>query len=381
MSSTGSENIKVLIVGQSCFAGQMIASTLRTDPSLEVLDICRNSSEITEKISFYNPDVIAVDAQMNNLAEKEYLRKIMDSNYAPVVMLGKKENSFQDILEYGSVNKNAYFVDRPDDYLELISEPVKKELIKKVHMAKNLKYNHIDNNCISFVEKNKTSNDTVISNKFTWEYRTNFTRRLGIKNIVAIGSSTGGPSALLDVIPSLPKNLSAAYLIVQHMPAGFTSSFAQRLDNLSQINVKEAEDGDIVQAGSAYIAPGGKHMMVEKDEFAGVLRIKLSNKPPKNSVRPSADILFNSLAETGLGNLVGIVMTGMGCDGREGLKNMKERNKAVIIAESEESCVVYGMPKAVIDAGIADRIVPVSQITNAIINYVGVDRNGYESIH
>lgn len=381
MDNAVSDNIKVLIIGQSYFSGQMIARTLLTDPSLEVVDIYRNDADIIEKISLCNPDVIAIDAQKHNLVEKEYLRKIVDSNFAPVIMLGKDEDSYKGIVEPDCQDKRTYFVNRQEEYLELISEPVKKELIKKVHMAKNLKYNLIDSNCISFVEKNKTSSNTVITKKLAYKHHTDFSRNFGIKNIVAIGSSTGGPSALLDVIPSIPKNLSAAYLIVQHMPAGFTYTFAKRLDSLSKINVKEAEDGDIVQEGTAYLAPGGKHMMVKKDENAGALRIKISNEPPKNSVRPSADILFNSLAQTDLDNLIGVVMTGMGCDGREGLKNMKERNNAVIIAESKESCVVYGMPKAVIDTGIADRIVPVSQISNEIINYVGVDRNGYESIH
>ena len=381
MYNSVSENIKVLIIGQSHFSGQIIANTLKSDSTLEVVDICRNNADIVKRINSCNPDVIAIDTQIQNIGGMEYLEKIINSNFAPVVMLGKNEESYESILKQGSVNARTYFVDRQDEYLEIISEPVKKELIKKVHMAKNLKYNHIDNNCISFDEKIDTSEDTIHYNKFERKYRSDFSKKLGIKNIVAIGTSTGGPKALLDVLPLIPKDLSAAYLIVQHMPPGFTNSFARRLDNLSEIRVKEAEDGDIVRAGTAYIAPGGYHMMVKKDEYAKNLKICLSDKPPKNSVRPSADILFNSLAETDLDNLVGIVMTGMGCDGREGLINMKERNNAVIIAESKESCVVYGMPRAVINAGIADKIVPASQITNEIINYVGVDRNGYESIH
>ncbi|MGE5328625.1 MAG: chemotaxis-specific protein-glutamate methyltransferase CheB [Deltaproteobacteria bacterium] len=381
MYNSSPENIKVLVIGQSYFTGQIIAKSLQSDSTLEVVDICRNNADIAKRINVCNPDVIAIDAQTQNTSEMEHIKKVLNNNFIPVVMLGKNEERYENIAKQDYRSAKTYFVNRQDDYLELISEPVKKELIKKVHMARNLKYNHIDNNSISFDDKIDTSNNTLHCNKFGWKYRNNFSKRLGIKNIIAIGTSTGGPKALLDVLPFIPKDLSAAYLIVQHMPVGFTASFAKRLDGLSEIRVKEAEDKDIVQAGTAYIAPGGYHMVVERNEYAGNLRIKLSDEPPKNSVRPSADILFNSLAKTDLDNLIGIVMTGMGCDGREGLINMKERNNAVIIAESEESCVVYGMPRAVINAGIADRIVPASQITNEIINYVGVDRNGYESVH
>lgn len=375
------ENVKVLIVGQSSLNGLLIAGTLQSDPNIKIVDMCKDNADIIEKINSYKPDVMTIDAKISDEGGMKRLEKIVGNTLIPVVVLGKKEEKENYLFKQAFDAGTAYFVDRPDDCMELISEPVKKELIKKVHTAKNLKYNLIENSCNSFADIFETSNYTLYKVKSNLQYRNEFTRKLGIKNIVAIGTSTGGPKALLDVIPMIPKNLSAAYLIVQHMPSGFTRTFAQRLDGLSKINVKEAEDKEIILEGTAYIAPGGYHMLVEKDEMAGNLKVRLSDIPPKNSVRPSADVLFNSLAETELDNLIGIIMTGMGCDGREGLINMKKRNNAHIIAESEDSCTVYGMPKAVINAGIADRIVPVEQITNEIIKYVGVHRNGYESIH
>ncbi|HHX59603.1 MAG TPA: chemotaxis protein CheB [Epulopiscium sp.] len=188
------------------------------------------------------------------------------------------------------------------------------------------------------------------------------------KTIVAIGTSTGGPKALHELLLGLPKDLQATYLIVQHMPAGFTKSLAERIDASAEIAVKEAEDGEQLQQGTAYIAPGGYHMLVENNSRP---TIKLTKLPPVKGHRPSVNMMLGSLHLMNTKHkIIGVIMTGMGSDGLDGLMALKEKENIPIIAQNEASCVVYGMPRAVVEAGIANKIVPLNQIANEIIRYV-----------
>ncbi len=187
------------------------------------------------------------------------------------------------------------------------------------------------------------------------------------RQLVAIGTSTGGPRALQAVIPKLPRDLSCGVVVVQHMPAGFTKSLAERLDTLSQVKVKEAEDQEYIKPATVYIAPGNYHMTVAL--VGGQFKIQLDQNPPVGSHRPAVNVLFDSLALFGE-KLVAVELTGMGCDGAAGMEKIK-KNGGYIIAESEETAVVYGMPKAVADLGIADKILPVTQVAGAIVEAVG----------
>ncbi len=198
----------------------------------------------------------------------------------------------------------------------------------------------------------------------------NETNGTELKSVVAIGASTGGPKALERVISSLPQNMPAAFLVVQHMPSGFTKSFADRLNRLSKLTVKEAENGDIVQAGCVYIAPGDYHMRVKKDNN-GNLRIKLDQDPPVNSHRPSVDVMLESLSDTGLNNIIAVIMTGMGSDGSKGIKKIKQKNKGYIIAQDEKTSVIYGMPKAAVHTGMVDAVLPLDDIAAEIKKTVG----------
>lgn len=193
-----------------------------------------------------------------------------------------------------------------------------------------------------------------------------------IKWLVAIGVSTGGPKALQEVIRFIPQSVPAAILIVQHMPTGFTRTLAERLNAMSSIYVKEAEDGEIVQSGHAYVAPGDYHMKVVTASDKS-LRIKLSQEPPIGGLRPSVNVMMNSVAETGFHKVIGVIMTGMGSDGSEGIVNIKQKNNGVIIAQDEKSCVVYGMPRAAVKTGCVDVVVPLNDISKQIVKYVGVE--------
>lgn len=189
-------------------------------------------------------------------------------------------------------------------------------------------------------------------------------------SVVAIASSTGGPKALQSLIPKLPANLNAPVLIVQHMPAGFTEALAGRLDSLSEISVKEAAEGDVLLKGHVYLSKGGRHMNVRKS--SGNQTIHYTDEPLREGVRPCANYLYESLADSAYDKVICVVLTGMGADGTEGIGNLKKKKKVAVIAQDEETCTVYGMPRSVSMAGLADREVPLAQIADEIIKNVGV---------
>ena len=231
-----------------------------------------------------------------------------------------------------------------------------KKVIENANMTKNIVF-HTKNT--KFGMQNFQKSDIV-----NIENNTNY------KKIVAIGTSTGGPKSLQEIIPKIPGNIPAAFLIVQHMPAGFTKSLAERLNSISELTVKEAEDGEIVRAGYVYIAPGNFHMLVKKID--GKLKIRLSDGPPVRGHRPSIDAMLNSLSKTGINDIVAIIMTGMGADGSEGIVNIKMKNNGFIIAQDEKTSVIYGMPKAAFETGVVDFVLPLQEIASQITKIVGV---------
>lgn len=191
-----------------------------------------------------------------------------------------------------------------------------------------------------------------------------------VKHIVVIASSTGGPKSLQAVVPNLPKNLDAAVIIVQHMPSGFTGSLANRLDELSQIRVKEAEHGEALENGIVYIAKGGKHLRVKKQGHN--YSIALSEEPTREGVRPCANYAYESLIDCDFEKNICVVMTGMGADGTVGIRNLKQQKEIDVFAQDQETSIIYGMPKSVVEAGLADWVVPLDAIANEITKEVGV---------
>ena len=187
---------------------------------------------------------------------------------------------------------------------------------------------------------------------------------------VAIASSTGGPKALQSLIPFLPAELDAPVFIVQHMPAGFTEALSIRLDQLSGLSVKEAAEGDTAEKGHAYLARGGRHMEIRKK--AGKEMLHYMDEPPREGVRPCANYMYESLMDSNYDEIICVVLTGMGADGTEGIRHLKEKKKVTVIAQDEETCTVYGMPKSVVQAQLADKILPLTQIAGEITKNVGV---------
>lgn len=196
-----------------------------------------------------------------------------------------------------------------------------------------------------------------------------------IRNIVMIASSTGGPKSLQTVVPRLPGNLNAAVVVIQHMPAGFTNSLAQRLDSMGDITVKEAEDGERMKNSRVYIARGGRHLKVMGSP-GHRFNIKLSDEPPREGVRPCANYSFESLAECDLDKIVCVVMTGMGADGTAGIKKLRQNRDVYTIAQDKETSIIYGMPRMIVESGMADRILPLQDIAEEITRKVGVLSDG-----
>lgn len=346
--------IKVLVVDDSAFMRKVISDILNSDDLIEVIDIAKNGNEAIEKAIRLNPDVITLDIEMPEKDGLSCLKEILAVKYIPIVMLSglTKEGAEDTIraLSEGAVD----FITKPTNIFDMTGDSKKSELIEKIKIARYITRVQRD---INKVIKIQPKSDIIKSSE--------------IKFIVAIGTSTGGPRALQDVIPLIPGGIPAAFLVVQHMPAGFTKSLAERLNGISEVVVKEAEHNEIIKPGYVYIAPGDYHMLVEKN-IRREVKIKLTQTPPVGSHRPAVNVMLESLSETGLTNLIGVIMTGMGGDGSEGLKKIKNINKAYVIAQDEVTCTVFGMPKVAIQAGVVDAIVPLKEISKEIMKIVGV---------
>ncbi|QZY56770.1 protein-glutamate methylesterase/protein-glutamine glutaminase [Crassaminicella profunda] len=348
--------IKVLVVDDSAFMRKVISDIITLDKELIVIDTARNGKEAIKKINEFSPDIVTMDVEMPIMDGITALKTIMQKSPLPVVMLSSvtKEGAEATLkaLELGAVD----FITKPTNIFKMNTEDMRIQLTEKIKMASRV---NVSIQCIHPSRKVKS-----ISNRSA-PYKQNSR----LKKIVALGTSTGGPRALQDVIPYLPKDIPASIIIVQHMPAGFTKSLAERLNNLSAINVKEAENNDRLLPGYAYIAPGGYHLKIIK--ASSDYKISLTKEAPVSGHRPSVDVMMNSLAYLELDNLVGVIMTGMGSDGAVGIKNIKQKS-GYTIAQDEATCVVYGMPKSAVNLGCIDEVVPLQDIAETITKIVGV---------
>ena len=359
--------IRVLIVDDSAFMRKLINDFLSEHEEIEVIGTARNGEDAIKKWRELHPDVMTLDVEMPKLNGLEVLKLIMQEQPLPVVMLSSNTKEGADTtlqaIQAGAVD----FVAKPSGSISIDLHKIKTELIQKVLSASkaNLTKMKIQEDAKPVGKKLNSSIDSEI--KLAGNVTTRgFTRES--KKIVCIGTSTGGPRALQQVITSLPKDIDAPLLVVQHMPPGFTKSLANRLDSLSQIRVKEAEDGEILQKGTAYIAPGGFHLKVKS--VGSTLAISLSQSPPRNGHRPSVDVMFESISTIKNYSKIAVIMTGMGSDGSKGLVEMKKNGIVKAIAESQDTSIVFGMPKAAIATNMVDEVANVENIAQSIMNYI-----------
>jgi len=369
--------IRVLVVDDSAFMRKIITNLLTTSPDIEVIGRAKNGQEAIEKVTELRPDVVTMDLEMPVLDGLQALGYIMSECPTPVIMLSGAESAHADVtitaFQYGAVD----FILKPSGNISLDMSKIKDELIKKVKAAAYVevhKLGFIEEKSIKDKGRRKIKAQEIVElheSNMADERNKKETiepiKKPGIKKIIIIGSSTGGPRALQQVIPLLPSNLHAPVLIVQHMPPGFTKSLAERLNAQSMIKVREAMEGDILQSGTVYIAPGDFHMIVKQLRINGELKevIALTKGEKVQGVRPSVDVLLNSITSIYGQNSLGVILTGMGSDGSDGIKKLKLAGGKVI-AEDESTCVVYGMPRSVIDQKLADYILPINRIAESI---------------
>lgn len=345
---------KVLVVDDSAYMRKVLSGLLEGEPGIKVIDTARDGLDALEKIKLLKPDVVTLDIEMPKMDGLTALKRIMEETPTAVVMVSsltqESSETTMKALSLGAVD----FVPKPSGAISLDIYKVKEEMIHKVKTASKVSLQKVRQNRVSVREIVKTF--PPISENRQTEVRAS--------KVVFIGSSTGGPGALQQVVPNLPQNLDAGVLIVQHMPPGFTQSLAKRLNDISLLAVKEAERGDIILKDHVYIAPGGYHMVVRD---TGV--IDLNQDPPQHSVRPAADVTLESLVKVYGKKVVGVILTGMGFDGARGMGLLKKAGGKTI-AQDESTSIVYGMPKVVVEMGNADSVLPINQIAQTIVEFI-----------
>lgn len=331
---------------------RVIWGLLEEDPEIQVVGSAVDGLDAIEKVAKLKPDVLTLDVEMPRLDGLQTLGYLMSEHPVPCVMLSaytpRGAETTLKALDYGATD----FVQKPSGVISLDLERIRDELLAKVKVAKG-----IDLKRLPFKGESASS---IPPEAASLKPRAAVDRG----SLVAIGTSTGGPRALATLLPGLPQGLPVPVVVVQHMSAGFTKSLAERLDRECRIRVKEAEEGERLEASTAYLAPGDWHLRLERS--AEGVRVRLDQRPPVLGVRPSVDLLFQSVAETYGPKAVGVVLTGMGRDGAKGLKAMKAAG-AVTLAQDEATSVVYGMPRAAFASGCVDRVLPLQEMAAAIV--------------
>ena len=341
--------IRVLIVDDSATAREVLSNALKKDREIEIVGTAPDAYVARDKIVSLKPDVVCLDVEMPRMDGITFLKKIMKYMPIPVLMVSsltqKGASVTLDALEAGAID----YVAKPHQNIYDGIDDIEKELIAKVKMVAS-------SNLKARISKRISSGEQLIENKYSLANTTN--------KIIAIGASTGGTVALSELVQSLPRDIPGT-VIVQHMPAGFTDSFAKRLNEISEVEVAEAKDGDVISKGKVLIAPGDYHMVIRRE--GGQYKVKLGTGDKVSGHRPSVDVLFNSVSKYAGSNAIGIILTGMGSDGAKGLLKMRNSGSHTI-GQDEKSSVVYGMPKVANDIGAVEAELPLDQINHKIIS-------------
>ncbi len=351
-----SGQIKVLVVDDSTLVRKIVTDSLESDPQIKVVGTAENGEMAVKMAKELNPDVITMDIEMPVMDGLTALRTIIATNPKPVIMLSVftkhgAEETFK-ALEYGAVD----FIPKPSSMVSLSLNDIGELLRTKVKSVSK-----------SRVESKDTPVNKRPVVKPEIQAAASLPKKTASSRIVGIGTSTGGPAALMQVFTNIPPDFPSSILVVQHMPEGFTKAFAERLDLMSQLKVKEAQDMDQVLPGCAFVAPGNKHITIEEKNNNRYVRVFDGEKVSGH--RPSIDVLFNSLADTTGKNTVAVIMTGMGRDGAEGITRIKNSGGKTI-AQNEETSVVYGMNRVAVEKGGIDDVVPLSEIPKKIVEYI-----------
>lgn len=340
----GFTKIRTLVVDDSVFMRTMLKNALAKDDNIEVIGLAEDGVEALEKINGLKPDVVTLDIEMPNMNGLEVLRQIMKTRPLPVVMVSTKTQEGAELtfeaLELGAVD----YVAKPLSNKGVSLQEFQQSVVLAVTAAYKANRKKIGDKSEKILKPKSMAiptNDVV----------------------VAIGISAGGPATLHKMIPLIPEKFPPIVL-TQHMPKDFTGPFAKRLNSVSQIEVREAQDGDTLQESHLYLAPGNLHMTLSKRGNQRV--IKLNDNPKVAGFKPSVDVLFESVANTYGAAAIGLVMTGMGCDGSEGIRKLKQAG-AVTLAQDKNSSIVYGMPKAAFETDCIDQVISLTEIPNTLV--------------
>ena len=360
----------ILVVDDSALMRRVICDIINSDSNFQAKDTCRDGLEAYEKLKTTSYDCVLLDVNMPRMDGLQLLEKLQKENIkANVIMVSTLTTKDAEVtilaLERGAID----FVTKPTAISEAKGEDFKNKVLEVMNAVLNSR---------AFTRARSSASRTTasasvspISKPAPRAKVTRLKAKSSNNKLVALACSTGGPKALQSVIPYLPANLDAPMVLVQHMPAGFTKSMADRLNEVSKIKVKEAVDGEKLQKGQVYVAPGGKHMEVVKCPD-GSHKISLNNMPAIGGLRPCANITYDSLSKSGFDEIVCVVLTGMGADGTNGILSLSSHKPIHIISQNAETCVVYGMPKAIEETGMVDEVVSLDKVAETITKKVGV---------
>ena len=345
--------IRALIVDDSAYNRSAISKMLASDSGIEVVGSAVDGVDAIAKTLRLLPDVITLDLEMPNMDGFTFLRWLMKERPTPVIVLSSRSDSRSVFraFEVGAVD----FLAKPEARISRSIEAIRDDLLTKVHTVMNMKMSRVKDT-IALLSRQQAAPVARKEDETEKEH--------GPIEVVAVASSTGGPPALQAILTALPADLRAGIVISQHMPAGFTKSFAERLNKLSALIISEAAEGDRVKPGTVLIAPGGYHLLIKRDRKG--LTTELVHRGPSDMYVPSADRMMVSLAEACGPAVLGVVLTGMGKDGVEGVLAIKKEN-GLCLAESEESAVVFGMPQEAIRTGVIDKVLPLSEMAQEIL--------------
>ena len=341
--------LRVVVVDDSAYVRKVVREILSRSPFVEVVGAARDGREALELVEQLNPDVVTCDLTMPELDGVGFVREQMQRRPVPIIIMSVAKETAEaalTALDLGAID----FVQKPTALASEKIFEVSTELIEKVKAAGQISLNRI---AISPPPASATINEPVTSIPGSHSV-----------DLVVIGISTGGPQALKRLIPQLPKDFPVPVVMVMHMPIGYTEMYAAKLNEMSRLEVSEAAEGDEVKPGRVFLAPAGRHIFFKR-EASGKVVIHLDAKPFNTLHRPSVDVLFQSAAEVYRNRLLGVVMTGMGSDGRQGAAWIKSQG-GLIFTEAESSCVVYGMPSVVMEAGLSDKSVALADMAHAI---------------
>jgi len=360
--------IKVVVVDDSAFMRKAISTMLAKDPEIDVVATARDGEEGLELIRKHNPDVVTLDIEMPRMDGLTCLRHIMMEMPRPVLMVSSLTNEGAEAtlkaLDLGAVD----FIPKQLSKVSLDIVKIEESLISKVKIVAARRMMHSRPRTGGIIARTPAPASAPAAAAARTARPSGPATLPGgsaKRDVVVIGVSTGGPPAVQKVLSALPANFPASIVIAQHMPAAFTGPFAKRLDGLCQISVKEAEAGDRLKPGCAFIAPGGKHLMLK--QMVSRVDLEITTEPASALYKPSANVLIGSAADAVGRRALGVILTGMGNDGMEGIRALKLKGGRAL-AQSDATCVVYGMPKAIVDAGLSDEIVDIDDMAQAIMN-------------